>query len=199
MARNKYPEKTVERILDVATKLFWEKGYENTSVQDILNQLQDLTKGAIYHHFKSKEDIFDAVVARQSQTNAVQFVKIKNNSTLSGSQKLKEMVQFGISSDFTKKVFDIAPNLLDNPKLLAIQLKQIQDVITPQFIFPIIQQGIQDGSIVADKPYELAEVIAILLNVWLNPLILGQDIKRFETKCQLIDQLLQPYCIQLFD
>lgn len=38
MARNKYPEQTVERILDAATKLFLEKGFENTSIQDILNE-----------------------------------------------------------------------------------------------------------------------------------------------------------------
>ena len=37
MARNKYPEVTEERILDVAQRLFLEKGYENTTIQDIVN------------------------------------------------------------------------------------------------------------------------------------------------------------------
>ncbi len=40
MARNKYPEQTVERILEVSTRLFLEKGYDNTSLQDILNELK---------------------------------------------------------------------------------------------------------------------------------------------------------------
>ena len=57
MARNKYPEETVARILDVSLKLFLEKGYENTTIQDIIDALGNLSKGAIYHHFKSKEDI----------------------------------------------------------------------------------------------------------------------------------------------
>ena len=57
MARNKYPEVTVEKILDVAQQLFLEKGYDNTTIQDIVNELGGLTKGAIYHHFKSKEEI----------------------------------------------------------------------------------------------------------------------------------------------
>ena len=61
MARNKYPEITVERILNAAQRLFLEKGYENTTIQDIVDALGDLTKGAIYHHFKSKEEILDAV------------------------------------------------------------------------------------------------------------------------------------------
>jgi AcrR family transcriptional regulator len=61
MARNKYPEVTVERILDVSQRLFLEKGYENTTIQDIVDGLDGLTKGAVYHHFKSKEEIMDAV------------------------------------------------------------------------------------------------------------------------------------------
>lgn len=47
MARNKYPEETYELILDVSTRLFFEKGYEKTSLQDIINKLGGLTKGAI--------------------------------------------------------------------------------------------------------------------------------------------------------
>ena len=52
MARNKHHEETVGRILDVASRLFLEKGYEHTSIQDIINNLGGLSKGAIYHHFK---------------------------------------------------------------------------------------------------------------------------------------------------
>ena len=51
MARNKYPEQTVEKILEVSLKLFSEKGYEKTTMQDIVNAL-GMSKGAIYHHFK---------------------------------------------------------------------------------------------------------------------------------------------------
>jgi len=62
VARNKYPEVTVEKILEVSQRLFIEKGYDNTTIQDIVNELGGLTKGAIYHHFKSKEEIMDALI-----------------------------------------------------------------------------------------------------------------------------------------
>jgi len=39
MARNKYPEETVQLILDVSYRLFMEKGYEYTSIQDIIDNL----------------------------------------------------------------------------------------------------------------------------------------------------------------
>ena len=67
MARNKHPEETVGRILDVASRLFLEKGYEHTSIQDIINNLGGLSKGAIYHHFKSKEEILIAVTDRMTE------------------------------------------------------------------------------------------------------------------------------------
>lgn len=47
---------TKERILEEAAKLFTEKGYEATSVQDIAQAL-GLSKAALYHHFRSKEEI----------------------------------------------------------------------------------------------------------------------------------------------
>ncbi len=199
MARNKYPEQTIERILDVSAKLFWEKGYENTSIQDILNELKDLSKGAIYHHFKSKEDIFDAIAAKEGEINGKYFTELKNNTSLNGAEKLREVVRSNISSDATKRIIEASPNLLDNPKFLAIQIKRIRDVVTPNFILPIIEEGINDGSITTDKPYELAEVITLLLNVWLNPLILGNDISRQNNKCEMINEFLNQYNILLFD
>lgn len=71
MSRNKYPEKTVNLILDVSQRLFIEKGYDNTTIQDIIDELGGLTKGAIYHHFSSKQDILDAVIERLLQKYAV--------------------------------------------------------------------------------------------------------------------------------
>ena len=47
MARNKYPEITVEKILRAAQKLFLEKGYDNTTIQDIVDEMNGLTKGAV--------------------------------------------------------------------------------------------------------------------------------------------------------
>lgn len=49
MPRNKYPEQTVEKILDAAAALFAEKGYQSTTLQDIIDAT-GLSKGAVYHH-----------------------------------------------------------------------------------------------------------------------------------------------------
>ncbi len=89
MARNKYPEETVNLILETAQRLFTEKGYEHTSIQDIIDNLGGLSKGAIYHHFKSKEDILDTVMTRLSETSNKTLLDIQNRSDLTGKEKLK--------------------------------------------------------------------------------------------------------------
>ena len=80
VARNKYPEVTVEKILDVAQRLFLEKGYDNTTIQDIVDHLDGLSKGAVYHHFKSKEEIMDAVGDRMFSANNP-FEKVRKAMT----------------------------------------------------------------------------------------------------------------------
>ena len=88
MSRNKYPEVTVEKILDVSQRLFYEKGYEKTSIQDIVNELGGLSKGAIYHHFKSKEDILCELEERIFKDNNP-FAVVEKEKNLNGLQKLK--------------------------------------------------------------------------------------------------------------
>ena len=96
MARNKYPEVTVERILDAAQRLFLVKGYENTTIQDIVDELGGLTKGAVYHHFKSKEEIMDAVGDRMFTENNP-FEAVMGRNDLNGLQKLREMIRLNQS------------------------------------------------------------------------------------------------------
>ena len=47
-------------IMLAAEKLFYEKGYEHTSVQDMLDAM-DLSKGGFYHHFESKQSVMVAI------------------------------------------------------------------------------------------------------------------------------------------
>ena len=55
-----------EEILTVALHLFARDGYEAVSVSKIAGEL-DMTKGALYRHYKSKRDIFDCIVNRMEQ------------------------------------------------------------------------------------------------------------------------------------
>ena len=98
MARNKYPEETKNKIIDTAAKLFIENGYEHTSIQDIIDHLGGLSKGAIYHHFKSKEEIMWAVADRMYEGSEYTLEKVARRMDLNGAEKLKEIFRTSLNS-----------------------------------------------------------------------------------------------------
>ena len=53
-------------ILDAAAVLFMKKGFDNTSTNDILEAV-GIARGTLYHHFKSKEEVMDALIDRQME------------------------------------------------------------------------------------------------------------------------------------
>ena len=199
MSRNKYPEETVKRILDVAQRLFLEKGSENTSIQDIIDGLGGLSKGAVYHHFRSKEDIFNAVGDRYNERVVEELREVRDDKTLSGYGKLKKMFQLSLATADRDVMFTVAPDMIDNPRLLAIQMREIFSEVAPKYIFPVIKQGIRDGSIVTEYPRELSEVIVLLANIWLNPLVIRADLSEMEGRVRFFNELLCGMGLDLLD
>ena len=64
-----------EEILIVALHLFARDGYEAVSVSQIAGEL-DMTKGALYRHYKSKRDIFDCIVQRMEQQIELSYILV---------------------------------------------------------------------------------------------------------------------------
>ena len=155
MARNKHPEETVNLILDVALALFFEKGYDNTSIQDIIDGLGGLTKGAVYHHFKSKEDILSAALDRDNQALFDELRRIRDDGRMTGAEKLQALFAASITGPqmdmWAKAAPDVDP--VKNARLLGLQY-----------------QAVRDGSIQTDRPREFSEVIVLLANLWVSPM-----------------------------
>lgn len=192
-------ENTKNKIINVACELFLTKGYEETRISDIINGLDGLTKGAIYHYFDSKEDIFNAVVSEIGNKNIQLFDEIKNDNKLSGTEKLSKIVKSSFDNENMATITDMSPNLLDNPKLLSAFIIEMKEVTIPLFIMPIINEGIGDGSIRTKYPNELSEMIVVLLNLWLNPLIFQDEKFKMANKMKIINAMLKEFDIELFD
>ena len=177
MGRNKYPEQTVAKILDVALGLFCEKGYEETSIQDIVDGLEGLTKGAIYHHFKSKEEIFNAAFDRAMAPVVEARQKLFEDQCLDGAQKLQRLY----SADSIVPQVELwrrmrpAADPIKSSRLLAIQYQGTFDESATRYLLPIIREGIADGSLTCEYPEQTAEAIALLANLWLIPLFREND------------------------
>lgn len=176
-----------------------EKGYEHTSIQDIINQLGGLSKGAIYHHFKSKEDILVAVMERMTVESNQMLAAIRDRSDLSGKEKLKTIFRESISRLVQDDIFTVAPDFQNNPKLLFGLLHDTIDNAAPNYILPIIRQGISDGSIQTDYPEQLAELILLVANVWMNPMIFDSSEDESYRKFMVFRQMMQGFGLDIVD
>ena len=199
MARNKHPEETVHLILDVAFRLFMEKGYEHTSIQDIIDRLGGLSKGAIYHHFKSKDDILIAVTERMTAQSNAMLAHIRDRRDLNGREKLKTIFKESINRPVQNEIFTVAPNFHNNPRLIFSLLHDTIDQVAPNYILPIIRQGIGDGSIETEYPEQLAELILLVANIWMNPMIFDSSVEASCRKFMVLAQMLQGFGLDIVD
>ena len=196
MARNKHPEETVEKILTVSAKLFMEKGYEHTTLQDIIDDLGGLTKGAIYHHFKGKEEILLAIADRMGEQTEAWMQAIRDDPGLTGAEKLRRMFRASLGNSDQTDLFVLAPNMLKNPKLMAILLESMMEDVLPNYMEPVLREAVADDSIRTDYPEEL---VLLLSNVWLNPMIYPATPEKTRRRMELYVQLLRSMGLDLLD
>lgn len=199
MARNKHPEETFNLILDVAFRLFMEKGYEHTSIQDIIENLGGLSKGAIYHHFKSKEDILVAVTDKMTEESNQMLAVIRDRTDLTGKEKLKTIFRESIGRSVQDDIFTVAPDFHNSPRLLFSIFRETMEEAVPNYILPIIEQGIADGSIQTDYPAELAELILLAANIWMNPMIFADSVKESCRKFMVFRQMMLGFGMDIVD
>ena len=198
MARNKHPEQTVQLILDTATRLFLQKGYDETTLQDIIDATK-LSKGAIYHHFVSKEAILIAVVDRMGDFNSAVLAEIRDRKGLTGAEKLRELFRTSMTLSFQGKILHMLPFLIENPKFMALQMQSILGEAAPDYILPILKEGIADGSIRADYPEQLAEVLLLMTDLWLHPIFRPSTPEQVRTRCAFFNQFTRQYGFELLD
>lgn len=169
MPRNKYPEETVQTILDSAFKLFLEKGYEQTTILDIVNGMGGLTRGAFYHHFKSKEEVLDALGDRIFNDDNP-FEKVKQQVNLNGLEKLKYLLADNLKPSDHRKISNMSVQALKSPAFLKKLVEDNRDIVAPQYC-KIIEEGVRDGSIKTEHPKLLSELFTFLTNFWTIPTI----------------------------
>lgn len=199
MARNKHPEETINLILDVASRLFLEKGYEHTSIQDIIDHLGGLSKGAIYHHFKSKEDILVAVTERMTEESNRMLLNIRDQKNVSGKEKLQSIFKEFLNRPVQDDIFTVAPHLGANPRLLFSMLGETISEVAPNYIRPILEQGMADGTIKVDYPLETAELIMLLANFWMNPMVFDDSVEKVRNKTLLFRQVMKSLGLDIVD
>jgi AcrR family transcriptional regulator len=148
-------------MLDVARKLVYTKGYEQMSIQDILDELK-ISKGAFYHYFDSKQSLLDGLIERMLDESDQILRPIVEAEDLSALKKLQQYLDTTARWKVAQKSFMI--NLLRIWRADANALmRQKQEAATIKHIAPmlaeIVRQGIAEGAFSTKYPDQFASMI----------------------------------------
>ncbi|MCL1963922.1 MAG: TetR/AcrR family transcriptional regulator [Firmicutes bacterium] len=78
-------------ILDAAESLFITKGYDSTTISDMLDAM-GIARGTLYYHYKSKEEVLDGIIARLIAAGVAAAEAIADDCTLSATEKLLQIM-----------------------------------------------------------------------------------------------------------
>ena len=149
---------TREVILKAATRVFFENGFEKTSVKMILDEA-DIVTGSFYHFFSSKEALFEAVVEEFLKDYSLRIRTILEDDSLS-----IEQITGGFFEEFAKSTetfFDVLhADKLHWTVKSALHDRTIESMITPlaHALSRLIREGSVKSLIDAD-PETLARIL----------------------------------------
>lgn len=196
--KNRYDsEQTVQDIINVSIKLFSEKGYEKTSIQDIVNGLNGLTRGAIYHHFNSKDDILVAVI-HEIVMNSDYFNQFLNVEGKTAKEQLQALV-IKAFSNYAQVSNDVGAEFLKkNPAILVEIFKLTVNQIAPK-VEMLLESGNADGSLTIKNPKQVAQVMVLLGDTWFSSAMFEDTSANFNVKIDVLIDALNGLGVTIFD
>jgi AcrR family transcriptional regulator len=155
----KEAEERRNEILDAADELFGLKGFDGTSTNDILEKV-GIARGTLYYHFKSKEDIMDALIDRSCVNLLGTARKIAEDKTIPVNQRiLRVVMSLNLSGKSSSEIIEH----IHKPQNALMHQKTKKAVITgvPPILTDILREGIKEGLFNTPYPYECMEMLVV--------------------------------------
>jgi len=149
-------------ILDVANELFARKGFDATTISDIIEKV-GVARGTVYYHFKSKEDIMDALIERYASRLLDAAKKIADDKSIPVFERLFQTLM-ALSADNDEGL--VASEEIHKPQN-ALMHQKIQEVNMegiPPILTGIVEDGIKEGLFDTPYPYETMEMVVAYTN-----------------------------------
>jgi len=152
----KKPEERRAEIIAAARELFNSQGYDKTTMRHLMEKL-GIAKGTIYHYFRSKEELLQAVVSDTIDEIAVtlaQFIESEEGNAL---QKMERIIGVGNIEEEAALILET----LHDPANTGMHTRQLAETITnlAPFYAKVIEQGVAEGVFQTEHPLEAAEMI----------------------------------------
>ncbi len=158
----KEPEVRRNEILDAAERLFAAKGFDQTSISDILDAV-GIARGTLYYHFRSKEEILDAMIGRSTQQLMAKARSIANDRSLPALQRITlALMALNMENDLGHVVMEQVhkpQNALMHQKLQQELLAGVDPIITG-----LVEECMAQGICHTDYPAETVEMIMLYSN-----------------------------------
>ncbi len=168
-------------ILDAAQTLVYTKGYEQMSIQDIIDALK-ISKGAFYHYFDSKPALLEALIDRFADNAEKAVSPILDDPNLSALEKLQKYFSTAVQWKAAQKDYLLAILRVwysdENAILREKMFKRLLKRFAPSFV-PVIKAGIQEGFLSTAYPEQAMEIVLQAINGLGNKfgeIILGHEI-----------------------
>ncbi len=156
-----------QEFLMAALELFHDKGYEKTTIQDIIDKM-GVSKGAFYHYFESKEDILEKI-AREYVVRGIMIMrKAANREDLNAMEKINNMIDTlnEYKGNREKERIKIK-GLFKGDKNLKLERK-IENAIKQDALSifqQILDRAVEEGLIEKSNTRELAEFTAAIISI----------------------------------
>ncbi|MBP2643092.1 MAG: TetR family transcriptional regulator [Firmicutes bacterium] len=185
----KEPEERKNEIMDAAQNLFESKGYEETSVNDIIQKV-GIAKGTFYYYFKSKEEIMDAVVDREMDIQLQHIMKIIDDKSCNALIKLKNIIRDNVKR-YSRRIELLGylhkkENIVMHQKSLVQSVKKFAPVLSK-----IIQQGIDEKLFNTRYPLEVTEFLLVGMNFMFDPSIFSWSNEEYATRMEAFAEVLE--------
>jgi TetR/AcrR family transcriptional regulator, transcriptional repressor for nem operon len=164
LKEEQYAEKRNE-ILDVAQRLVYTRGYEQMSIQEIINELK-ISKGAFYHYFPSKQELLEAMIERSLDQAILVLTPVVEDPALPAVEKMNRYFSTAGQWKIEQKEYMLAifkvwyadENAIMRQKLQVATIRRMAPVINR-----IVKQGIAEGTFNTPFPDQGGEVVLSLL------------------------------------
>jgi AcrR family transcriptional regulator len=181
-----------QEILEAVKHLFQTKGFDETSMQDVMDHLE-IAKGTIYHYFKSKEELLEAVVEYIVDEDIQQKRALMEKTSGTALERFRVLVQMGSMAEQNDEVLGHlhkSGNMGMHIRLLAATLTKEAELYAE-----LIRQGCEEGIFQTDAPLECAEFILsavqFLTDVGVYPWTMEQLLRRAMAFPRLIEAQLK--------
>lgn len=162
MARTvKTAEVRQDELLDVAQRLFMTRGYTDTPVQAIIDEV-GIAKGTFYHHYPSKSHLLDALVRRMIDQSMGSLRTIADDPSSRAIDKLNRLYGSALAwkTDRRELLVDLRRALDSESNTLL--MKRIERDSAERFVpilAALIRQGVAEGDFDARHPVHAARVV----------------------------------------